>query len=247
MLRLNLDESIDNATGMCFVAGYLGDRKQWKDYVTVWRKELGQRESIHITRLRLGTKQAPRRYGDLLRRLGSVPEQSGLRPFAGSICRKDYESRISGTVLEILMEGYVLAILGLMDELAKHIHPNERVEVFFEEQVVHAALRERAMVEWRKRHRTAAGWSVLARWGSIPKGTLTEASDYLCYALQQRSIDAASQKAKLTSPILNARRCEWNHQGKAIVDDWFNMLIARRKGRPIPKLTDTTKRIIRSR
>lgn len=200
MLKLRLDESFDPETGMCFVAGYLGNAKHWKNYVGAWREELEPRKSIHVKMLRLGSEHAPNRYGDLLRRLGSVPHRCGLLPFAGSICKKDYEHRITGTVLEVIMEGYVLAILALMDELAKHLPDNERVQVFFEEQVTHAALRERAMITWRKRHRTASGWSVLAQWGSIPKGTLTEASDYLCYALHQRESNPNSQKAVLTSP-----------------------------------------------
>jgi hypothetical protein len=222
MLKLRLDESFDENTGLCVVAGYLGNQRQWKDYVGAWRKELGNRKSIHVVELRLGSEKAPKRYGDLLRRLGGVPKLCGLRPFAGSICRKDYEHRISGTVLEVLMEGYVLSILALMDELAEHLGQNERVQVFFEEQEIHAVLRERAMITWRKRHRTSSDWSVLAQWGSTPKGTLTEASDYLCYALMQRSINSISQKAVLTSPILDAETCVWNHQGKEIVEQWLD-------------------------
>lgn len=233
MLKLYLDESIDGGTGMCFVAGYLGTKRQWKDYVEAWRKELSPRKSIHVTELRLNSKQAPKRHGDLLRRLGGVPEKCKLRPFAGSICRKDYEDKVSGTALEVLMEGYVLAILGLMDELAKHLDRDERVEVFFEEQVIHASLRERAMTVWRKRYRTAAGWSVLARWGSVPKGILTEASDYLCYALQQLYIYPDSQKSTLTSPIL-VQDVMGHHTGKGEVDEWLRRMAALH---PNPKLT----------
>ena len=245
MLKLYVDESVDDNTGMCLVAGYLGTKRQWGDYVKLWRAGLKPGTSIHITDLRLGSKKAPKRYGDLLERLGSVPKQCEIRPFAGSICRKDYENKVYGTVLKVLMEGYVLAILNLMDEVARHLHPNERVEVFFEEQEIHAALRERAMILWRKLHRTSSGWSVLARWGSIPKGILTEAPDYLCYALQQRHIDPASQKASLTAPILKQDVIS-NPVDKETIDEWLRH-IAMSRTRPIPRLTAENRKLIRSR
>jgi len=239
MLKLYLDESLDDETGMYYVAGYLGNKKQWKNYVDVWRKELNPRKAIHIADLRLGSKRARDRYGDILSRLGRIPAQCGLRAFAGSICRKDYEDKVSGTVLEVIMEGYVLSILSLMDELVLHLN-NERVEVFFEEQVIHAALRERAMLVWRKNHKTVSGWSVLARWGTIPKGTLTEAADYLCYALHHFHSDPNSQKALLTAPIL-AQNVIGNHTAKATIDKWLKQISLSRGGM-IPKLTTEAKR-----
>lgn len=245
MLRLYLDESIDDATGMCFVAGYMGKKKHWKNYVKAWRKELEPRTSIHISQLRLGSSQAPKRYSDLLNRLGGVPEKCGLRPIVGSICRKDYASKVSGTVLEILMEGYILAILGLMDELGKHLH-NEPVIVFFEEHVIHATLRESAMILWRKRHKRSSGFSSLVGWGSVPKGTLTEAADYLCYASQQFYLDPNSQKTALTAAILNQDVIH-SHTGKASIDEWIRQISISRVGHPIPLLTTANKKIIRGR
>ncbi|MGA2902529.1 MAG: hypothetical protein ABSD98_01750 [Candidatus Korobacteraceae bacterium] len=203
MLKLYLDESIDDGTGMCVVAGFLGTKRQWSDYLKAWPETLKPRKSIHVSDLRLGWRGAPRRYGSLLASLGEIPAKCRLRAFSSSICRKDYADRISGTALELLMEqGYVQSILALMDELVKNIHPNERVEVVFEAQEIHAILRERAMILWHKLHRTTSGWSVLAKWSSMPKCTLTEAPDYLCYAMQQSYLDPGSQKASLTTPIL---------------------------------------------
>jgi hypothetical protein len=246
VLKLRLDESFDKRSGVCFVAGYLGCERQWKAYVNAWRKELKPRTVIHFADLRLGAEEAPRRHRDLLSRLGSVPSKCGLQAFAGSICKKDYTSKIAGTVLEVLMEGYILAILALMDELVKYLPSNERVQVFFESQVANAELRERAMTMWRKRYRTPSDWSVLAQWGSIPKGTLTEASDYLCYALQQREIDCTSQKADLTAPILEAQWCVRAHHGRDITDKWLADIAASRN-KPIPALTAETRRIMRKR
>jgi hypothetical protein len=142
------------------------------------------------------------------------------------------------------MEGYILAILALMDELAKHLAPSQRVKLYFEENEVHAALRERALIFWRKQNKTSSGWSVLAEWGSVPKGTLTEAPDYLCYALHHSHIDPNSQKAQLTVPIL-ADPPIWNHTNKETVDKWLTAINATRT-RPVPALTPHIKRMIRT-
>lgn len=243
MLSLRVDESKDDASGMCIVAGFLGNKLQWKEYVKAWVAGRGSRSSLHLKELHLGSKLAPRRWGAYLANLGAIPHQCGLRPFAGSICTSDYADKVAGTVLEVLMEGYVLAILALMDEVGSHISKGERVQVLFEENQTYAAVRERAMIYWRKTHKTPAGWSVLSGWGSRPKGTLTEASDYLCYALQQSCLDPESQKARLTAPILNPFP-QINHTSQATVDSWLKK-IASSRVTPIPRLTKELKREIR--
>lgn len=243
MLTLRIDESVDDATGMCIVAGLLGDKDSWKKYVRSWRESLRPRTSLHVSELRLNSPRAPKRYGDLLNRLGPIPKQCGLRAFSGSICKGDYLPRVSGTALEVLMEGYALAILALMDEVGRHLLEGERVQVFFEERIAYAVLRDRAMSLWRKLHKTPSGWSVLAQWGVIPKGTLTEASDYLCYAIQQREIDPKSQKAILTAPILLADEPIRNHTDKKTVHGWLDKIHASRR-RPVPLLTPHVKKVI---
>jgi len=39
----------------------------------------------------------------------------------------------------------------------------------------------RAMQFWKTRHRVPSGWSVVAEWGALRKGTRLEPADYLCY------------------------------------------------------------------
>jgi hypothetical protein len=60
MLRIYLDESVDAATGMCFVAGFMGNRTEWERFVPCWRETLKPRTAIHIADLRLGASNAPR-------------------------------------------------------------------------------------------------------------------------------------------------------------------------------------------
>ena len=247
MLTIYVDETFD-ANGKCFVGGYLGNKKQWSEYVERWRDALMPRKSLHLVELRLNGKYADKKYGDLLKRLGNIPTVCGLQPFVGSVCVQDYKSLVSGTALEVLMEGYILAIIALMDEVGKFLPQGERVEVIFEQQITHAELRERAMMHWKENWpRTAPrGKSVLAKWSSIEKGTLTEASDYLCYALRQRHLDDNSQKSRLTSPILD-QNIITNHQDKERISGWLRMIEESRNGRPIPQLTPEIKRTIRNR
>jgi hypothetical protein len=242
MLKIYLDESLDDATGMYFVAGFMGNSSQWEDYVGAWKEARNPVPAIHLKAMRLASPKAPKRWGGLLAELAPIPMQCGLIPVTGSICRSDYGNRVAGTVLEVLMEGYVLAIIALMDGVASHLPPGERIQVFFEENIKHAVQRERAMTFWRKRHKTPSGWSVLASWGSVPKGILTEASDYLCYALQQFYIDPDSQKSKLTASILD-NSIIGNHNGANQVNSWLDNIAAIRT-QPVPKLTPQAKRIL---
>lgn len=242
MLTLCIDETIDKQTGLCIVAGYLGKRRQWEKYVIEWRKELEPRNSLHLNSLRLNSLNAER-HRELLKRLGGVPKRCGLRPFVGSICEQDYKEMVSGTVLEIIMEGYVLAILALLDGMARHVPKGERFEVIFEQQTTFAAQRERALITWQEHHKTTVGPSMLAKWRQTEKNVLTEAPDYLCYALYQKAKDRASKKADLTSPILQQQYVR-NHITKARAEWWINEAIAQR-GRPLRKTTPELRKAIR--
>jgi hypothetical protein len=126
----------------CIVAGYLGKRKHWESYVKDWKHELRGRKSLHLAEMRLGSRRAKDKYGDLLKRIGNVPKRCGLKPFVGSICEQDYRHMVSGTALEVIMEGYVLSILVMLDGLVRHIPTGERLDVIFERQETYAVQRE---------------------------------------------------------------------------------------------------------
>ena len=142
------------------------------------------------------------------------------------------------------MEGYVLSILAMMDGLVRHIPNGERLEVIFERQETYAVQRERAMTVWQNTHRRRSGESALAKWSSIDKSILTEASDYLCYALYQRSINPNSQKSVLTSPILEQKYSRY-HVTKERAEGWIKDALAERGARGFKKLTPAVRRGIR--
>lgn len=248
VLTVYIDETLDAPDGGCIVAGYVGRSSDWKSYQVEWKKARGKRNSLHLADMHLGSESAPRKYEDLLKRLALVPKSCKLRPFVGSICEEDYKHHemVAGTVLETIMVGYALAILALMDRIAAHLRPDERIEVVFEQRAGFSSQRERAMICWNglPHHRTSSGKPIVSKWGEVEKCIWTEASDYLCYALRQRAIDRNSQKAILTSPILEAQRYSRNHQGKEVVEQWLRE-IAKSRTRPILKSTAENKRAIR--
>jgi hypothetical protein len=148
MLTACVDESFSKESGMYIVAGYLGDREDWERYAETWPKAKGKRSNLHLKDMRLGAANAPRRYGALLKRLGPVPSECGLIALSGSVCVHDYKHLVLGTALEVLMEGYVLALLAFMDNVVRYLEPSDRVEVLLEQQIIHAEQVARAMTHW---------------------------------------------------------------------------------------------------
>lgn len=245
MLTLYLDESYVETTGMYFLAGFAGSKSQWRKYGPRWKAVLSDygRSSLHMTDLRLGS-QVSLRHREMLERLGKIPSECGLIPVAGSVDKSEYRHRIKGNALEILMEGYVLAVIALLDGLRKWLPQGEQVNIYFEEQLRHVEQRRRVMQFWKATHRVPSGWSVIAEWDVIPKCIQLHAADYLCYAFQQRNTDPNSQKARLTASILT-EPCMWSHTGKEAIDGWFNYFGTKR-GRPIPPLTKDVKKLLRT-
>lgn len=202
------DESgAQSGEGFVVVAGFIGKRKDWKNYLKLWREELGPRKSLHMKKLRLGWPQAPKRYGDLLRRLGSVPHRANLKAFAGSVSTAHYAKRIKGTIAEIGLAGYEVALVAMVDAIleSKKIPRRDRIEFAFEDQKEFAVSRALTFHRLRREagYKTHHGKSRVGKDSSMEKGPLLEASDYLAYAVLQHLLDSESQKAELTSPILS--------------------------------------------
>jgi hypothetical protein len=99
MLTLYLDETLSKEESLWVVAGYLGKKSNWRKYVPAWADALSPKNSIHLADLRLGSRNAKRRHGDMLERLGLVPKQCGLLPFAGSVIVRDYNLDVKDTSL----------------------------------------------------------------------------------------------------------------------------------------------------
>jgi len=75
MLTAYLDESGQETKGWMFVAGFLGNDEQWKQFVPLWKEALGpQRRHLHMADLRWKKQRTK----ELLARLRRV--STSLRP-----------------------------------------------------------------------------------------------------------------------------------------------------------------------
>lgn len=202
------DESGEEGDGYFVVAGLVGRQKDWKNFLRLWRKELGGRPSLHLAEMRLGSSKAAKRHGDLLLRLGSVPSRANLHAFAGSVRTGDYTDKTKGTIAEIGLAGYNVALYAMIDAVleSKRLPKRERIEFTFEDQIQFAVPRVAAFHSFRQseKYKTCHGKSRVGKDSSTAKSPLLEASDYLAYAILQQLIDPDSQKARITAPILEA-------------------------------------------
>lgn len=202
------DESAENGEGFFVVAGYVGRKRDWKLFLELWKKELGNRPYLHMKELRLGRVRHPDRYKDLLARLGKVPQQASLKAFAGSIRTSDYADRVKGTVAQLSLAGYTVALLAMVDSVLQSpdIPKHDRIEFAFEDQIEFAIPRAATFRELRKddSYKTHHGKSRVGKDSAMAASMILEASDYLSYAILQQLTDPKSNKARLTEPILAA-------------------------------------------
>ncbi len=198
------DESGESGDGYVVVAGFVGRKKSWRSFVEEWSKVTGGRQ-IHLATMRLGLKKAPKRFEKLLKDLAAIPPRVGLRPFVGSVKTSDYADSIKGTIAELTLKGYPIALLAMLDAILNSDFPKrDRIEFIFEQQKEFEIERARAFDSYMRapEHRTHHNKSRIARHSSQERSVLLEASDYLAYAVLQQLLDPSSQKATLTAPIL---------------------------------------------
>ena len=204
------DESGENGDGFFVVAGFVGRLEDWKKFLKLWRKELGGKQSLHLKAMHLGSPKAVKRHGDLLLRLGSVPSQANLRAFAGSVGTAHYAGKVKGTIAQIGLAGYNVALVAMVDAVleSKLLPKREQIEFTFEDQVKFAVQRAATLHGFRQaeKYKTCHGKSRVGKDSAMEKGALLEASDYLAYAILQQLIDPTSPKAKITAPILEASK-----------------------------------------
>jgi hypothetical protein len=206
------DESGETGDGHFVVAGFVGRRKDWKNFLPLWKEAKGDHGPLHLKDMRLGSPLAPKRHGKLLERLGAIPHKSNLLPFAGSVRTSDYAAQVKGTVAELTMAGYNVALVSLINAVleSKQIPRRDRIEFIFEDQIEFSQLRTQNFNKFRKldRYKSHHGLSRIARDSSQAKDIVLEASDYLSYAVLQQLVDPESQKSKLTEHILRPSKVE---------------------------------------
>jgi len=198
------DESAEQGDGYVVVAGFIGKKRNWRSFRERWVEVTGG-EPIHLKEMRLGSNKAPRRYGKLLSNLALIPAGTGLRPFVGSVKTSDYAGSVRGTVAELVLKGYPIALLAMVDGiLNSDFSKRDRIEFIFEQQIEFDTARSRVFefLISDPAYRTHHNKSRIAKYSVSERSVLLEASDYLAYAVLQQLIDSSSQKAALTAPLL---------------------------------------------
>ena len=212
MYTAYLDETGIHANDWIFIAGFLGKKEQWESLVPQWKLALGQRKKLHMNELRWASRATER----LLTKLGPIPKSCGLTPVVGGVKYSDYQDIVKGTIIEKSSEGYYWCLVALVQAILKSIPQDDRVELFLAHQ---SKYRERALIALSsiqnvtithpglQQCRTSNGLSKLAKYSyaSYESTSLFEPADYYASAMAHHHMDSTSEKARLSSPILEER------------------------------------------
>jgi hypothetical protein len=147
----------------------------------------------------------------LLKRLGPIPAQCGLKRLFGGVRVSDYADLIPGPHAKKVLNSYTCAVLSVgVSLLLCGLPDGQRFELVFEQQDIymnHANIALATLLNDPNPHmRTKGGDSKLAAWSFAPSAStiLLDQVDYLCYAFLQRYRDADSRKARWCAPILDS-------------------------------------------
>lgn len=131
MFTAYLDESGQETLDWTFVAGFLGDKNQWNEFVPKWRDALGpQRKFLHMSDLRWNRDRTKM----LLARLGKIPDECKLTPVLSGVRFGDYEDMVTGSPEEKALKGYMACVIPLVLQILRVIPDGERLELIFEQQ-----------------------------------------------------------------------------------------------------------------
>jgi hypothetical protein len=218
VLTAYLDECGHERKDWQFIAGFFGNSDQWKDFASKWTPALGKRKHLHMNSLRWNGRYAEQRINPLLARLAPIPEQCGLTPIVGGIRFGDYEDLLAGTPWKRVLTGYTHCVFAVVLQTLRVVPSNERIEFVFEAQdayapYVNAAFTKSLAVPDHPWKSMSDGRPKVAKWSFVPKGTtvLTDAADYVAFALHAAWTDKDSRKAEWCKPLLES--CEHNDRG----------------------------------
>jgi hypothetical protein len=209
MLRAYLDESGHESKDWMALAGYIGHKDQWRQFVDKWKIGLGrQRKFLHMGDLRWNKD----RTRQLLERLGPIPESCGLEGVMGGVRYEDYEDLVVGTEDEKMMKGYIACLVPMVINVLRGTPQDERIELVFEEQREYMPFTDLALrMFWIPTPDTPwkfnkDGKPRLATWAWVKKHStiLTDPADYLAFALRENWANPDSKKAKWCNPILGS-------------------------------------------
>lgn len=207
-----LDESVEGNDGFAVVAGFIGTDAAWNECMRQWRLVQRPAKGWHMKTLRV-----KERHRATLATLGEAPRNNGLILVFESVRLGDYKELAHGTLSEVVLSGYMVALSAVLSLLMVTLDPSERIELIFETQVEYAGMRELLLQfaqlepEWQ----TPNGQLRISKWSSNQKSMILEPSDYAAHSLLQRLRDASGWKSRIFAPILaNPSRVGWCMPGQ---------------------------------
>ncbi len=131
-IRAYLGETGQHESDFVFIAGHIGYIDQWQSFADAWNKALGhQRKRLHMKSLRWSSSATE----TLLKRLGPIPAQSGLKRLFGGVRVSDYADLVPGPQEARVLNGYACSVLSVaVSLLLCNVPKGERFELIFEQQ-----------------------------------------------------------------------------------------------------------------
>lgn len=202
MLLAYLDESGLDSDGSMFIAGHVGNEKDWLQFDEKWKTALGERKALHMRTLRWLNPDVK----DLLSRLGPIPGECGLTRVVSSVKASDYVDLIAGKRAKKVLKPYVFALTGLVLNVARGIGDHEQVHLIFAEQPRYADLAKQIIgsVAGLPAALNSAGAIKVRQFSFLPNHGFArlDQADYFAYALLQLFRDAKSKRTEWTKSIL---------------------------------------------
>jgi hypothetical protein len=197
VLTAYFDES-GHETDNVIVAGFLGNDEQWDECALRWRAGLGNRKYLHVKELRFKRERDKR----LLKRLGPIPHECGLRALLATVPVDSYHDLVSDSPAEKLTKGYYFCLMTIFDAIVKNTPKEEPVKLVFEAQDTYET-QARRLFDVNKHHLTSSGGPKFSSIEFIPKDSsiLTQPADYLAFFITQRFRDPESLKSQWCAPI----------------------------------------------
>lgn len=222
VITVYLDETEhSDATKYTVVAGFRGDKENWKCLVPAWRNSLGkQRKSLHMKTLHWKKRD---RVKGLLERLGPIPYQCGLVPVFGAIKFEDYKDLVQGDPLLSKFGGYIMSFLHVLTHLLDTVPATERIKVVCEIQTHYSALAAQMFDIFQKTARMDGDRPELVSIEFTKKCVLFEPADYLAFSLGKTASELGSMKDVLCRPI-QADDQDWS---KHPAGKWLGKKVAR--------------------
>ena len=224
MLTAYFDESgTGSPEKLCCVSGFVGNEAQWNAFIADWIENLGQREFLHMKKLRWNSHY--NKIAADLATLGAIPHKYNLKPISVQVWHRDYDELVKGKVIDEI-HPYTFCAQACIALALENMSISEEIMFIFDWQ-------EGRRAEWMTRlHDVVFKWNKFdsrvkdidfRRMKSTP---CLEVADYLAFAVREFKIDRTSPRAMATAPVLAAKRGLTGTYSRTMLKDLADSSIA---------------------